>query len=66
VRRAAVMALSRTYLFALPLIFVLPRFLGEGGVWLASPIADVMLVLVTALTLRGLSRDRKWGLFKAA
>lgn len=49
VRRAAVLALSRTYLFAIPLTFVLPLFAGEPGIWLAAPIADVMLVAITLL-----------------
>lgn len=66
VRRSAILALSRTYVFALPLIFVLPHLIGETGVWLASPIADVMLVVVTTLTLRGLSSERHWGLFQPA
>lgn len=66
VRRSAILALSRTYLFMLPLIFTLPPLLGENGVWLAGPIADCMLVLVTAATLRGLSAERQWGLFVAA
>ncbi len=64
VRRSAILALSRTYLFALPLIFVLPHLLGERGIWLATPIADGLLVVVTAGVLRGLRAERRWGLFR--
>ncbi|MBN9308764.1 MAG: MATE family efflux transporter [Devosia sp.] len=66
VRRSAILALSRTYLFALPMIFLLPGFMGEIGIWIASPVADVMLVIVAIVTLRGLSGQRRWGLFQPA
>jgi putative MATE family efflux protein len=66
VRRSAILSLSRTYIFALPMIFLLPRLLGEDGIWLASPIADIMLVVVTAATLLTLSRRWRWGLFATA
>lgn len=66
VRRSAVLALSRTYLFAIPLIFILPWVVGERGIWLGSPIADVMLVVVGAVILQRQSRQRRWGLFRTA
>ena len=47
---AAVISLGRTYLFTIPLVFVLPRFLGETGIWVASPLSDVgMLFLALAV-----------------
>ena len=52
-RRSALLSLARTYLFAVPLTFTLPWLLGETGIWLALPIADLLLVLVaTAVLLR--------------
>jgi len=35
-----VTAISRPFLFLIPLIFILPQFLQLDGVWLAFPIAD--------------------------
>ena len=66
VRRSALLSLARTYLFAIPLIFVLPLGLGDDGIWLALPIADVALVVVTLVVLRARSRQAAWGLFQAA
>lgn len=66
VRRSALLSLARTYLFAVPLTFVLPMIWGVGGIWFALPIADALLVTVTAVLLIGRSKDLKWGLFKAA
>ena len=66
VRRSALLSLARTYLFAIPLIFVLPLGLGEDGIWLALPIADAALVVVTLVVLKARSRQAAWGLFQAA
>jgi putative MATE family efflux protein len=66
VRRSALLSLARTYLFAIPLIFVLPLGLGEDGIWLALPLADAALVVVTLAVLKARSRQAAWGLFQAA
>ena len=66
VRRSALLSLARTYLFAIPLIFVLPLGLGEDGIWLALPLADAALVAVTLTVLKARSRQAVWGLFQAA
>lgn len=66
VRRSAVLALSRTYLFAIPLTFLLPLCLGERGIWLATPIADLLLVCLTAALLRTTRQGLAWGMFKPA
>lgn len=65
-RRSAILALSRTYLFAVPLTFVLPVAFGTQAVWFAAPVADSMLVLTTGAILLGQSRQFKWGLFRTA
>ena len=45
-----VTAISRPFLFLIPLIFILPQFLQLDGVWLAFPIADgLTFVLMLAL-----------------
>jgi putative MATE family efflux protein len=46
--RAAILSLSRTYLYALPLTFLLPFVFGETGIWLAGPVAEILAV-ATAL-----------------
>lgn len=65
VRRSALLSLARTYLFAVPLTFALPMFWGMDGIWFALPIADILLVTVTAFLLINRSKFLKWGLFKA-
>jgi putative MATE family efflux protein len=42
-----VTSISRPFLFLIPLIFILPRFLQLDGVWWAFPIADVLTLLLT-------------------
>lgn len=65
-KRSALLSLARTYLFAIPLTFVLPLALGENGIWLAGPIANAMLLLVTTAILARYSRGMAWGRFKPA
>ncbi|MGV8953959.1 MAG: MATE family efflux transporter [Cypionkella sp.] len=49
VRPAALLSLGRTYLFAIPLTLVLPPVLGESGVWVVAPIADILMLMLTGL-----------------
>ena len=46
-RQALWLTLSRQGFFFIPLIFILPIFMGELGVWVAFPISDVLSTLVT-------------------
>lgn len=48
---ALLLTLTRQGFFFIPLLFILPRFWGELGVWLSFPIADVLATLVTGLYL---------------
>ncbi|MCK1742492.1 hypothetical protein IVA80_16875 [Bradyrhizobium sp. 139] len=64
VSRSALLSLSRTYLFAVPLIFLLPLAVGEIGIWLALPVADASLVAVTLMVLKARSAQAEWGLFQ--
>lgn len=66
IRRSALLSLARTYLFAIPLIFLLPLAIGEQGIWLALPLADFALVAVTLAVLRARSSRAGWGLFQRA
>ncbi|XMO87815.1 MATE family efflux transporter [Algibacter sp. AS12] len=47
-RQALVLTLLRQGFFFIPLIFILPKFYGELGVWIAFPISDVLATIVTA------------------
>ena len=49
---ALLLTLLRQGLFFIPLIFILPRFYGALGVWMAFPISDVLATIVTAYFLR--------------
>jgi putative MATE family efflux protein len=39
-KEAFVMSLARQVLFLIPLLVILPRFIGLNGIWLAFPLAD--------------------------
>lgn len=45
---ALLLTLSRQGFFFIPLVFILPVYFGEIGVWMAFPVADVLSTLVTA------------------
>ncbi len=49
---ALLLTLSRQGFFFIPLILILPNYMGELGVWLSFPIADVLATLVTGYYLR--------------
>ena len=49
---ALLLTLTRQGFFFIPLILILPQLLGELGVWLSFPIADVLATVVTGLYLR--------------
>ncbi|KIN61205.1 Multi antimicrobial extrusion protein MatE [Sulfitobacter noctilucae] len=63
--KAALLGLTKPYAFAIPLTFLLPVWLGEIGIWLAGPLAEVMLLGLTFLVLRVAGREQnlKWGIF---
>jgi len=64
--RSAVLNVSRTYLFALPLTFTLPYLFGEIGIWLAGPAAESLMLVLTLLLLYRIRREHglRWGLFR--
>ena len=49
---ALLLTLTRQGFFFIPLILILPNFLGELGVWISFPISDVLASLVTGYYLR--------------
>lgn len=44
---ALLLTLTRQGFFFIPLIFILPHYLGELGVWISFPAADVLSTIVT-------------------
>lgn len=62
---AALLGLSKPYLFAIPLTFVLAGSVGEFGIWLAAPLADILLCALTGWVFFQLGRTGplKGGLF---
>lgn len=48
---ALLLTLTKQGFFLIPLIFILPRFWGVFGIWVAFPIADVLSTLVTGVFL---------------
>lgn len=49
---ALLLTLTRQGFFFIPLILILPPFIGELGVWISFPIADVLATIVTGIYLR--------------
>lgn len=47
-KQALLLTLTRQGFFFIPLIFILPLFFGELGVWIAFPISDILATIVTA------------------
>lgn len=49
---ALLLTLTRQGFFFIPLVFILPIYFDELGVWMAFPIADVLATIVTAYYLK--------------
>lgn len=54
VGKSIFLSLSRQLLFLLPLIYILPGFLGEKGVWLSFPISDSICIIIAAFMIRSI------------
>lgn len=63
--RAALLGLSKPYLFGIPMTFLLSSAMGEIGIWIAGPVAEVMLLILTIAVLAQTARKRSlpWGVF---
>lgn len=49
---ALILTLTRQAIFFIPLMYILPIFFGELGIWIAFPISDVLSTIVTYYFLR--------------
>ena len=52
-------SISRSVLFLIPTVLILPRFFGLDGVWLAFPLTDFLSALLAIILLIPLIRDFK-------
>ena len=50
-RQSFVLSISRTILFLIPLLLILPRFYSLNGVWVAFPVSDFLAFSVSGLLL---------------
>lgn len=51
-KKALFLTLTKQGFFLIPLVLILPTFLGIFGVWVAFPIADVLSTIITGLFLK--------------
>ena len=58
--KAGIFGLSRTYLFSIPLVFILPHIFGEQGIWMGAPAADIGMVALIAIVLAVNATRRGW------
>lgn len=57
--RAVFLSLTRQVIFMIPLLFILPGFMGLDGVWSAFPISDAVATVVATVLLVGQMRNIK-------
>jgi Na+-driven multidrug efflux pump len=50
--QGTILSLSRQILLYIPILFILPRFLGINGVFFAMPSADLGATILSALIIR--------------
>ena len=64
-KRAAILGILKTYMFSIPLVFILPYFFAEWGIWYAAPVTEVLALLLTVcvLSLRNRTQHTRLGLF---
>ena len=59
VRTSIFLSLSRQLIFLVPLVYFLPLFLKETGVWLSFPVSDFLSIVVSAIVLARLFKKFK-------
>lgn len=66
-KRAGILSIAKTYLFALPLVFLLPLVWGEWGIWYAGPAAEFLALMLTGAILyhRAIQGKYRFGLLYA-
>lgn len=51
-KKALLLTLTKQGFFLIPLVLILPHFMGIFGVWIAFPIADVLSTIITGIYLK--------------
>ena len=59
VRKSIFLSLTRQLLFLVPMLYLLPRWLGVDGVWFSYPAADVISFTITTIMVVALMRKFK-------
>ncbi len=59
---AFILAVLRQVILLIPLVFILPRFIGLPGIWTAFPIADGLAAVVTAVLMARLLKAFRAGI----
>ena len=57
VKKSIFLSLTRQLLFLLPLIYTLPLWLHETGVWVSFPISDTLNVVISAIMITGVFKQ---------
>ena len=58
VNKSIFLSLTRQILLLIPLLLILPLFLGENGVWYSMPVSDSIAALLTVIML--VLQFREW------
>lgn len=51
--KAAIVVMGRQILFFIPIALILPRFIGEMGVWMALPLGDLLVIILSSIFIIG-------------
>ena len=60
IKRHVPLILVSVVLFAIPLVFILPHFFGEPGIWMGAPAADIGMLGLIAIVLAANASRRGW------
>ncbi len=58
-RPSMILSLLRQFLILIPLVLIMPRFLGLWGIWVSFPMSDFLATLITLGMLRSEMRELK-------
>lgn len=58
-RISMVLGMLRQFVFLLPLVLILPRFYGLNGVWISTPVADALSIMIVGIALWSENKSKK-------
>ncbi len=50
-RVSIILGMLRQFIFLIPLLYILPNYIGLTGVWIVTPVADALAIIVTSIAL---------------